>query len=655
LSHFILLVRPFLKITVLLTSSLLLAQSTALWTEHLAFWSRAELKTLRQRMQAIEAERLQLPESRLTQTSSRRGFQSSRVGDDEPLWVEVTLPEESLVDGVALIPLVVLKDDGSSTCFGFPLRHRIEVIDAAGRSQIVHESAVDLPNPDGYPVLQRITPVRALRIRVAVTKPWQRSELSVLALSEIMVFSGKRNLALGATVTASSSRQEPPAWSVENLTDHITPLGLPVLPGAPSIKGFHSALAKSSQDSKHVGIVLPRTVELDEITLVPMPRSEVPTWAAYGFPARFRLEVSASEDFSDPHTVADFQSSTFITPGANLVSFALRKQPVRAIRLTTFSMWQRSGDFLLALSEIIARSDGQNVALNAKAFASDQLDDPGYNPAALTDGSSNLGPLLDLPDWLSKLQRRQTLEREHVTLSAKLANLRARSQDQIVHGSIFVGVLVIGGFIWGIIHQRRVRHRDAGRLRERLARDLHDEIGSNLGSIALISAYASQDDASPESMRADLSEVLMIARESADSMRDMVRLISPRARSESEEWSAVVHGLARRLLRGIEMDIQLDAISPNLEIRRELYLFIKEVLHNIASHAQANHVRLHFSRANGRMIVDISDDGIGFDPSAPPTGCGLSNLRERAVSLSAALELDSAPGKGTRITLTLPA
>ena len=262
MSHFILLVRPFLKITVLLTTSLLLAQSTALWTEQLAFWSRAELEKLRQRMQAIEAERLQLPESRLTQTSSRRGFQSSRVGDDEPLWVEVTLPEESLVDAVALIPLVVLKDDGSSTCFGFPLLHRIEAIDAEGRIQIVHESAADLPNPDGFPVLQRITPLRASRIRVTVTKPWQRSELRVLALSEIMVFSGKRNLALGATVTASSSRQEPPAWSVENLTDHVTPLGLPVLPGAPAIKGFHSALAKSAQDSKHVGIVLPRRLVL---------------------------------------------------------------------------------------------------------------------------------------------------------------------------------------------------------------------------------------------------------------------------------------------------------------------------------------------------------------------------------------------------------
>lgn len=644
----------FVKLPLLLAASLL-AQSTASWTERLAFWSRAEVDELRQRMSTIEAELLQLPEARMAHTSSRRGFQSSRVGDDEPIWVEVTLPEESVVDAVAFVPFPVLRDDGRNSCFGFSVRYRVEAMDVAGRSQIIHESTADLPNPDGYPVLNRVEPVKALRIRVTATKPWQRNELRVFALSELMVFSGNRNVALGATVTASSSRQQPLAWSVENLTDHITPLGLPVVPGAPAVKGFHSALAKSGRDQKHVGIILPRTVELDEITLVPMPRREMPTWSAYGFPHRFRLEVSTSEDFRDPVTIADYQNRSFVTPAANLVSFALRKQPVRAIRMTTFSLWERSGDFLFALSEIMAFAGGENVALHARAFASDQLADPAYSPAALTDGNANIGTLLPLPDWLERLQLRQSLEREHASLSARLVALRAKSQDQLVHGSIAAGGVLIGGFIWGLIHQRRVRRRDAERLRERLARDLHDEIGSNLGSIALISAYASQDDATPESMRADLVEVQTIARESADSMRDMVRLISRRGDRESEEWSAVVQGLARRLLRGTELDIQLNAGSPSLENRRELYLFIKESLHNIAVHSRATHVRLHTQHTRGRMMVEIIDNGIGFDPAAPSSGHGLSNLRERAAALRAGLHIHSESGKGTRITLTLPA
>ena len=642
-----------MKIPLLFAASLF-AQSTAPWTEQLAFWSRAELARMRQRMQSIEAELKTLPEARMAHTSSRRGVQSSRVDDDEPLWIEVALPEEALIDAIALIPVPALKDDGHGTSFGFPLRCRIEAMDAAGRSQVVDDSSTDLPNPDGFPVLTRFKPVKALRIRVTATKPWQRNELRVLALAELMVFSGTRNVALEAAVTSPVSRQQPPAWSGENLTDHITPLGLPVAPGAPAIKGFHSALASSGGESKHVGIILPRTVELDEITLVPMPRRELPTWSAYGFPERFCLEISAHEDFSEPIMIANFKDRTFITPGVNLVSFALRKQAVRAIRLTTFSLWQRSGDFLLALSEIMAFAGGENVALHAKAFASDQLDDPAYSLAALTDGQANLGPLLPLHDWLARLHHRQKLEREHANLSARFSALRARSQEQLVHGSIAAGVLLISGFIWGLIHQRRVRRRDAERLRERLARDLHDEIGSNLGSIALISAYASQDDATPESMRADLVEVQTIARESADSMRDMVRLISRRSDRESEEWSGVVRGLARRLLRGIDLDIRLDADSPSLEARRELYLFIKEVFHNIATHSRATHVHLHTRRSRDQMTVDISDDGIGFEPTDPSTGHGLSNLRERAAMLHGELHIQSQPGHGTRITLTLP-
>lgn len=642
-----------MKIPLILATSLF-AQSTAPWTEQLAFWSRAEIGRMRHRMQAIEADLKTLPERRMAHTSSRRGVQSSRLDDDEPLWVEVVLQQESLVDAIALIPVPVINDDGHGTSFGFPLRYRIEATDAAGRSQVVDDSTTDLPNPDGFPVLIRFKPVKALRIRVTATRPWQRNELRVLALAELMIFSGARNVALEAAVTSPVSRQQPPAWRVENLTDHITPLGLPVAPGAPEVKGFHSALARSGDESKHVGIILPSRVELDEITIVPMPRRELPNWSSYGFPERFRLEVSTNEDFSEPTIIADFKDRTFTTPGVNLVSFALRRQPVRAIRLTTFSLWQRSGDFLLALSEIMAFAGGENVALHAKAFASDQLDDPTYSLTALTDGHANLGPLLPLPDWLARLQHRQRLEREHAELSARFIALRAHSQDQLVHGSITAGGLLIGGFIWGLIHQRRVRRRDAERLRERLARDLHDDIGSNLGSIALISAYASQDDATPDSMRADLIEVQTIARETADSMRDMVRLISHRSDRESEEWSAVVQELARRLLRGIDLDIKLDADSPSLETRRELYLFIKEVLHNIVVHARATHVHLHTRRSRDQMTVDISDDGIGFDPAGFSIGHGLSNLRERAATLHGELQIQSEPGHGTRITLILP-
>ena len=83
-------------------------------------------------------------------------------------------------------------------------------------------------------------------------------------------------------------------------------------------------------------------------------------------------------------------------------------------------------------------------------------------------------------------------------------------------GSVGGISLLSGLLLW---RQRRQRKRDAQRLHDKLARDLHDEIGSNLGSITLICSFAGQAGASPEDMRADISEIERVAAETADWVR----------------------------------------------------------------------------------------------------------------------------------------
>jgi signal transduction histidine kinase len=194
-------------------------------------------------------------------------------------------------------------------------------------------------------------------------------------------------------------------------------------------------------------------------------------------------------------------------------------------------------------------------------------------------------------------------------------------------------------------------------MQEKLARDLHDEIGSNLGSITLICSMAAQPDATLESMQADISDIGRVAAESADSMRDMVQLISPRPSDDGKNWLQVLRNLTERLLRGHKLDCQLPdaplAFEPDLETRRELYLFCKEVLHNISRHAQASAVRFHLLPTAEGLHVQIADDGIGFDTNRSFSGHGLSNLRERAASMNAQLHLHSQPSEGTVVQLHL--
>jgi signal transduction histidine kinase len=159
-------------------------------------------------------------------------------------------------------------------------------------------------------------------------------------------------------------------------------------------------------------------------------------------------------------------------------------------------------------------------------------------------------------------------------------------------------------------------------------------------------------------MRTDLADIERVASETADSMRDMVHLISPRRTDEGNDWLGVLRALIERLLRGTSLDLALPAaplpFEPDLETRRELYLFCKEVLHNISRHANATRVRFHLSPTPKGLRIEIADNGIGFDSAAPSFGHGLGNLRERAAVIKANLQITSRIGIGTSITLDLP-
>jgi len=214
-------------------------------------------------------------------------------------------------------------------------------------------------------------------------------------------------------------------------------------------------------------------------------------------------------------------------------------------------------------------------------------------------------------------------------------------------------VLIAGVLSWRG-HRNRVIERE--KHRERLARDLHDELGSNLGSIALVSSLAAQEDAAQ--MRLDLLEIEQMARESADSMRDMVALLGGETNDRSQHWLNVMSGLAGRTMSNVEFECLLPtaplAWEPNPEARREIYLFCKEVLHNAVRHGNPDHVSFHLSPTPQGLRIEIVDDGRGFDPEGVQGGHGLTNLRKRALGLGARMTLTSSPGAGSRVLLEVP-
>ena len=648
-----------------LAASALVEPTAVPLTERLAFWSWGEFQRLDARLGEIDGALAEVAAPALVNSSMRIGLKTGYTTEEDVRWMELELPSAMTVDTLVLAPPLAKGATAVVAGYGFPVRFKVEVFGEDEVPQVVLDhTQADFPNPGCYPVIARFPPRAVKRARLTATEPWTADGPEVLAMAEIYLLSGSLNHAIHAKVNSSSSRNAPRAWTRTNLTDMVSPLGLPLAPETGGAPGFHSAVATEAHTAKWIQVELPVAVPLEEIRLVPVRRPEVPLWFDYGFPTLYRIEAAMREDFSDAvviHEVTDRQTPL---PGMNVVSVPGRQVRARWVRLTATQLWYRRSDYVLALAEFQVYHQGRNIAAQGRFRASDELpaaeaQGQGWSLAALADGRTEGGRLLELPEWFAQIERHQSLSRERAEVAAARAALLQRTETRLIQGSAasVAGVSLLSlGLFW---RSRKQRRKDAERLRQRLARDLHDEIGSNLGSITLICSLASQPGATLESLRADLADIERVALESADSMRDMVRIIQPKAENASENWISVLEGLTERLLRGHEIDLKLPreapVLEPDVETLREIYLFCKEVLHNIVRHAKARRVVFHLTSAGrGGLQVRIADDGEGFELETVPAGHGLDNLRARAQSMQALLTVESQRGRGTTIRLDIP-
>jgi signal transduction histidine kinase len=610
------------------------------------------LEENRQRVAAIDTELLTLPKPAGLPSTPRLGFQSHLTPSQK--WVRMTFDAPRRADSLVLVPAVAPGASGYVTGFGLPRELDIEIESTEGREHFKHTPA----HPGTIaPVIVRFTARDIKTIRITALVPWQSSAPAVLALAEIFVLDGAVNVAPFADVAGKEPFNSGDAngriWDASNLIDLETPLGIPVKPGGERWKGYASSTGPHKETLKTIVLDFGQPRVIDEIRLVPAHLPEVPKWTDFGFPERFELQASDNADFTNATTIYNSYERYSGGPGRNVVIIHPRKIiTARYLRLSASRVRERARDFLLALAEIQVLSRGQNIALGLQPQVTDTLDDPQWSPAALTDGQAPGGVLVDWPEWLRMLARRQELETERALLIAAQPALQEIEQRRrttlLTFALVTLAVLAISTLIW----RERRRRREERRLRERLARDLHDEIGSNLGSIALLTGFAQRNPSADERLRADLATIEQTARESASSMRDMVRLLQLRPGIAGGHWLDVLRALTQRLLPDHEVIIQFDEglPEPGIDIRRELYLLCKEAFHNIARHARAQKVTFAMSRTPGGLQILIRDDGRGFDLTREDHGNGIGNMRERAAQMHATLDIDSTP-QGTTLTL----
>jgi signal transduction histidine kinase len=205
----------------------------------------------------------------------------------------------------------------------------------------------------------------------------------------------------------------------------------------------------------------------------------------------------------------------------------------------------------VALSEVQVYSGGTNVARGVPLHTTSVYPDKPWFDANLVDGDASENPILPLPEWLAQIERSATLERELAALQEQRTARMLRWQDWAGRAGIGLGALVLALPTLFLIRNSLRRRRDLRQLRERIARDLHDEVGSNLAGIALLSREAEKAD---EAGRASLlEEIQRVAQETSGSMHDLVWMIQPGAPGDMVTG---LRALAERMLKGLRFSFE---------------------------------------------------------------------------------------------------
>ncbi len=193
-------------------------------------------------------------------------------------------------------------------------------------------------------------------------------------------------------------------------------------------------------------------------------------------------------------------------------------------------------------------------------------------------------------------------------------------------------------------------------MRQRIAADLHDEVGANLSSITfIIELLHKQLSGKADHVGLLLEKIRRNSQESASLISDTIWALNPEY-DNVEKLSEKMKSFASGILaaRDISFDFHIQpGFNPTLSIgqRRDLYLIFKEAINNAARHSEAGSLTVRMLEKAQQIEVTISDDGIGFDPGTEYEGNGLKNYRQRAKTGHVTVAVESAPGKGTTVVI----
>jgi signal transduction histidine kinase len=237
----------------------------------------------------------------------------------------------------------------------------------------------------------------------------------------------------------------------------------------------------------------------------------------------------------------------------------------------------------------------------------------------------------------------------------ELQQQKLSEQKMYIIVAIILAALAFAG-IWLAVNRYKLKQRMKElELRNQIAADLHDEVGSSLSSIHMLSQLANQGN--EHTQKDVLARMSTNAKETMDRMSDIVWMIKP---GETESGSlkqrmerfAYEVGSSKNIETVIEID-DLDKQKLSMAQRKNIYLLFKEALNNAAKYSGTGKIEIKATQQNGMLNLIIKDHGKGFDTAVAGRGNGLQNMQNRAKELGGKLEIESNVA-GTAIKLIIP-
>jgi signal transduction histidine kinase len=220
-------------------------------------------------------------------------------------------------------------------------------------------------------------------------------------------------------------------------------------------------------------------------------------------------------------------------------------------------------------------------------------------------------------------------------------------------------MLVIAVTLYMFYNYRISQLKRLQRVRNRIATDLHDDIGSTLTNISILAELSKRNGQDPKKAAAYLDRIRDELDASTQALDDIIWSVNTK-NDTLQEMSARMRRYAAELFDAgnikykLEMDASIGERKIMMEQRRDLFLIFKESLNNIHKHAGASFVSISLSIMKENLVLVIRDDGKGFDVTKQTHRNGLHNIKDRARRWNGSVQIQSIAEQGTSIDIKLP-